>query len=48
MNKFYFLLGFFTAVIITAFTISCASPLQANGCEPGSEEWCPLYVKVVE
>ena len=43
----YFLLGFIAAILTAMVVISCSEPLQAVSCEPGSAEWCPLYVKVV-
>ena len=47
-SRYYFLLGFMTAILAAIFIIGCSDSLQADTCEPGSAEWCPLYVKVVE
>ena len=44
-NKYYFLLGFVTAI----FLVSCSTTLEADSFEAcGSSEWNPCYVKVVE
>ena len=47
-NKYYFGLGFISAFMMIMLLNSCSEPLNANICEPGTQEWCPLYVKVVE
>ena len=47
-NYYWFTMGFMMAILTAMFIISCSEPLQADVCEPGSQEWCPLYVKVVE
>ena len=47
-SRYYFLLGFMSAILIAMFVISCAEPLSADICEPGSAEWCPMYVKVIQ
>ena len=49
MNKyFYFMLGYFTA-LVTILMVSCTySPLEASGTELGSNRYNPLYVVVVE
>ena len=47
-SRYYFLLGFMVAILTSMFIISCSEPLEAGYCEPGSSEWCPLYVKIVE
>ena len=47
-SRYYFLLGFATA-ILTAMIISCnITPLEANmSQECGKEEWNPCYMKLV-
>ena len=47
-SRYYFTLGMLTMLLISMVLISCTEPLGANYCEPGSAEYCPLYVKVVE
>ena len=47
-SRFYFLLGFMTAILVAIIIIINTEPLQAKTYELGSAEWCPLYVKVVE
>ena len=44
----WFILGFIAAILTAMFIVGCSQPLQADICEPGSQEWCPLYVKVVQ
>ena len=47
-SRYYFLLGFATAIMI-AMIVSCSfTPLEAGGSELGSSPYTPLYVKVVE
>ena len=47
-SRYYFLLGFMTA-ILTAMVISCTmTPLEAGSTELGSSPYTPLYVKIVE
>ena len=41
-------MGYFTA-LVTIFVVSCSyTPLEAGGSELGSNEWNPLYVKIVD
>ena len=47
-NRFYYLLGFMSAILIAIVIIGCTSPLEAGGSECGSTEWNPCYVKIVE
>ena len=47
-SRYYFVLGMSIMLLISMIVISCTEPLEANYCEPGSQEWCPLYVKIVE
>ena len=47
-NRYYFLLGFITAILF-AMVISCTvTPLGAGASEIGSTEWNPIYVKIVD
>ena len=48
-SKYYFLLGFMTAILV-AMMISCTiSPLEASISEEcGQYEWRPCYVRIVE
>ena len=47
-NRYYFLLGFMTAILV-AMVISCTvTPLEAGASELGSSSYNPLYVKIVE
>ena len=46
-SRYYFLLGFMSAVLV-AMVISCSmTPLEAGSGEPGSNSYNPLYVHVV-
>ena len=47
-NRFYFLLGWCTAMLLAGFVIGCTSPLEAGGSSCGETEWNPCYVKIVE
>ena len=49
MKKYiYFALGYITA-IATILVESCSyTPLEAGGSEIGSNEWNPIYVKIVD
>ena len=47
-SRFYFLLGFMTAILV-AMVISCSfTPLEAGSSELGSNAYNPLYVKIVD
>ena len=47
-SRYYFLLGFMTAILV-AMVISCTiSPLEAGATELGSSPYSPLYVKIVD
>ena len=47
-SRYYFLLGFMTAILV-AMMISCTiSPLGASNEDCGRYEWNPCYVKIVE
>ena len=45
-NRYYFLLGFMTAMLVATIIIGCSTPLEAGSSEIGSTEWNPLYVHV--
>jgi len=47
-SRFYFLLGWCTAMLVAGFIIGCTSPLEAGGSSCGETEWNPCYVKIVE
>ena len=48
-SRFYFLLGWGTAMLVAGFIIGCTvTPLEAGGSECGSTEWNPCYVKIVD
>ena len=47
-SRYYFLLGFATAILIT-MVVSCSfSPLEASSSDCGDSSWNPCYVKVVD
>ena len=48
MKKYYFLLGFMTAMLVATIIIGCSAPLEAGSGELGSTSWNPVYVKIVE
>ena len=46
-SRYYFLLGFMTAILV-AMVVSCSfTPLEAGGSELGTE-WNPMYVKIID
>ena len=46
-SRYYFLLGFATAILV-AMVISCTfTPLDARIGELGSDKWNPVYVYIV-
>ena len=47
-SRFYYLLGFMSAILIAIVVIGCTSPLEAGSSELGSSRWNPLYVVVVD
>ena len=48
-SRFYFLLGWGSAMLVAGFIIGCTvTPLEAGGSECGSTEWNPCYVKIVD
>ena len=47
-SRFYYLLGFMSAILIAIVIIGCTSPLEAGASELGSSRWNPLYVVVVD
>ena len=48
-NRFYFLLGWCTAMLVAGFIIGCTvTPLEAGSSQLGSSRWNPLYVVVVD
>ena len=48
MKKYYFLLGFMTAMLVATIIISCSTPLEASSSNCGEEQWNPCYVKIVD
>ena len=48
-NKFYFLLGWCSAMLLAGFIIGCTvTPLEAGGSSCGETEWNPCWVKIVD
>ena len=48
-NKFYFLLGWCTAMLVAGFIIGCTvTPLEAGGSSCGDSEWNPCWVRITE
>ena len=47
-SRFYFLLGFMTAVLFATVFVGCTTPLEAGSSELGSSRFNPLYVVVVD
>ena len=47
-SRFYYLLGFMSAILIAIVIIGCTSPLEAGSSQLGSSRWNPLYVVVVD
>ena len=47
-SRYYFLLGFMTAILVAMVVVGCTSPLEAGGSELGSTSWNPMFVKIVE
>tara|TARA_Y100000310_G_scaffold196174_1_gene196221 strand:+ start:877 stop:1029 length:153 start_codon:yes stop_codon:yes gene_type:complete len=47
-SRYYFLLGFMTAILF-AMVVSCGvQTLEAGGVSCGEESWNPCYVKIVD
>ena len=46
-SRYYFLLGFMTAMLFATVFVGCTAPLEAGGSELGSTSWNPIYVHVV-
>ena len=47
-SRYYFLLGFMSAILFATVFIGCTTPLEAGSSELGSSRWNPLYVVVVD
>ena len=47
-SRYYFLLGFTTAMLVASMIVGCTEPLGADSSECGEQEWNPCYVKIVE
>ena len=47
-GRFYFLLGWCTAMLFAGFIIGCTAPLEAGSSNCGDAEWNPCWVKIVE
>ena len=47
-SRFYYLLGFMSAILFAIVIIGCTSPLEAGGSSCGETEWNPCWVKIVD
>ena len=47
-SRFYFLLGFMSAMLFAMAIVGCTSPLEAGSSECGETEWDPCYIKIVD
>ena len=48
-SRYYFLLGFMSAMLFATVFVGCTAPLEAGGSsECGDSSWNPCYVKIVE
>ena len=47
-SRYYFLLGFMSAMLVAMVIIGCTSPLEAGSSECGETEWDPCYIKIVD
>ena len=47
-SRYYFLLGFMSAMLVAMVIIGCTSPLEASNSGCGEESWNPCYVKIVD
>ena len=47
-SRYYYLLGFMTAIFIAIIVIGCTAPLEASSSNCGEEQWNPCYVKIVD
>ena len=47
-SRYYFLLGFMSAILVAMAVIGCTSPLEASSSNCGEESWNPCYVKIVD
>ena len=47
-SRYYFLLGFMSAMLVAMVIIGCTSPLEAGSSDCGETEWDPCYFKIVD
>ena len=47
-SRFYFLLGFMTAMLFATVFVGCTTPLEAGSSECGESSWDPCFVKIVD
>ena len=47
-SRYYFLLGFMTAILVAMVVVGCTAPLEAYSDDLGSSKYNPLFVKIVE
>ena len=47
-KKYYFLLGFMTAMLVAMFIVVNLTPLEARSKDCGENNWNPCYVKIVK
>ena len=48
-DRFYFLLGWCTAMLVAGFIIGCTTtPLEAGGSNCGDSEWNACWVRITE
>ena len=46
-SRYYFLLGFMSAILVAIVLIGCTSPLEAGGSNCG-DFYNPCYVKIID
>ena len=47
-SRYYFLLGWCTAMLFATVFVGCTTPLEAGSSECGDSSWNPCYVRIVE
>ena len=47
-SRYYFLLGFMSAMLMVMVIVGCTTPLEAGSSDCGDSVYNPCYVKIVD
>ena len=47
-SRYYFLLGWCTAMLFATVFVGCTTPLEAGGSSCGDSEWNACWVRITE